>query len=175
MGFFIQNVVATTLGFLAGYISYLLLTEPELVIVATIAFCGFIGGHLPHIQQPSQPAYRVLRLASWLMTLLIPLTYFLYRPTDLLLAWIVAFLFTTATWMIIDRISLHRDYTRSVAGIILLPLLITACAYVVLGEPVIIPAFLACSTGYITYLLIEQYTQRNWLRTLKKPAQGVEN
>ena len=175
MGFFIQNVVATAVGLLAGYISYLLLTEPELLIVAAIAFCGFLGGHLPHIQQPSQPAYRVLRLASWLMTLLIPLAYFLYRPTDLLPAWIVACLFTTATWMIIDRISLHRDYTRSVAGIILLPLLITACAYTVLGEQVIIPAFLACSTGYIAYLLIEQYLQRNWLRTLKKPVQGAEN
>lgn len=175
MGFFIQNAAATAVGFLAGYISYHLLAEPELVIVATIACCGFIGGHLPHIQQPSQPAYRVLRVASWLMTLLIPLAVFLYRPTDLLIAWVTAFLLTTGTWMIIDRISLQRDYTHSVAGIILLPLLITACAYAALGEPVIIPAFLACSSGYIICLLIEQYAQRNWLRTLKKPVQGTEN
>ncbi len=175
MGFFVQNVAAITVGFLAAYASHYLLSKPEPVFVAAIAFCGFIGGYLPHIQQPSQPAYRVVRFASWLMTLLIPLTIFLYRLADLLAAWIITCLFTTGIWIIIDRISLRRDYTRSAAGIILLPLLITACAYAALGKPIIIPAFLACSTGYIVYLLIEQYMQRNWLRTLKKPTRSTEN
>nr|CAA6824927.1 MAG: Unknown protein [uncultured Thiotrichaceae bacterium] len=175
MGFFIQNIVAIVVGLVTSYISYHLLDAAEPVIIATIGFCGFIGGHLPHIQQPSQPSYRVLRMASWLTALLIPLANFLYRPIDLLPAWIVAFLLTTATWMIIDRISLLRDYTRSVVGIILLPLLITTCAYSALGNPVIIPAFLACSTSYIVFLLTEQYTKRNWLRTLKDPTQEVSS
>lgn len=173
MGFFIQNAAAAGVGLVAGFLSYYLLTEPELATVTVIAFCGFIGGHLPHIQQPSQPSYRILRLASWLMTLLIPLHIFLYRPIDLLPAWIVAFLFTTAAWLIIDRISLRRDYTRSAVGIILLPLLITSCVYLALGKPIIVPAFLACSTGYITYLLIEQYSKRNWLRILQGTDQGI--
>lgn len=173
MGFFIQNTAAVGVALVAGILSYYLLAEPEPITIATITFCGFIGGHLPHIQQPSQSSYGILRLASWLMTLLIPLHTFLYRPIDLLPAWIIAFLFTSGVWMIIDRISLQRDYTRSAAGIILLPLLVTACAYMALGKPLIIPAFLASSTGYIVYLLVEQYLKRNWLRTLRESDQSI--
>jgi len=175
MGFFIQNTVAILVGLVASYISYHLLNEAEAAVIVTIGFCGFIGAHLPHLQQPSRPSYRVLRIASWVMALLIPLANFLYRPIDLLPAWILACLLTTAAWMVIDRISLQRDYTHSVGGIILLPLLITACAYAALGDPIIIPAFLACSTSYIAFLLTEQYAERNWLRALKNPTQEISN
>ncbi len=96
MGFLIQNMAATVVGLGAGFLSYQL-TNATPVMVATIAACGYIGGHLPHIQQPSQPSYRIVRGASWLATLLVPLAIFLYRPTDLLPAWLVAFLFTSGS------------------------------------------------------------------------------
>ncbi|MEZ5537003.1 MAG: hypothetical protein R3F02_15445 [Thiolinea sp.] len=175
MGFLVQNTAATAVGLGAGFISYHLLNQSSLEMVATIAACGYLGGHLPHIQQPSQPSYRIIRAASWLATLLIPLSIFLYRPADLLPAWLVAFLFTSGLWMIIDRVSLQRDYTHSVAGIILLPLAMAGCAYLALGAGIIIPAFLAGSVGYIVYLLLDAQAKRNWLQTLKKPSGEIEN
>ncbi len=169
MGFLIQNTAATIVGLGAGFLSYQL-TNATPVMVATITACGYIGVHLPHIQQPSQPSYRVVRGASWLATLLVPLAIFLYRPTDLLSAWLIAFLFTSGLWMIIDRVSLRRDYTRTVPGIVILPLATAGCAYLALDADVFIPAFLASSTGYITYLLIDQQNQRSWLQALTKPT-----
>lgn len=168
MGFLVQNTAAIAVGLGTGLISQQLLNEPTLATVATIATCGYLGVHLPHIQQPSQPSYRILRCASWLATLLIPMAIFLYRPTDLLPAWFIAFLFTGGVWMIIDRISLRRDYTRTAAGIVSLPLLTACCAYLGLGWTAFIPAFLASSSGYMTYLLIDQYTRRNWVETVTK-------
>lgn len=175
MGFLLQNAVAVAVGLGGGLISHQLLNGPSLAIVLTIFTCGYLGVHLPHIQQPSQPSYRILRAASWLATLLIPIAIFLYRPTDLLPAWFIAFLFTGGVWMILDRVSLSRDYTRSVAGIILLPLMIACCAYLGLGPAVFMPAFLASSTGYMVYLLLEYYIQRSWIQAVNKTVEEVEN
>lgn len=175
MGFLIQNAAAIAVGLGAGLLSNQLLDEPTPVVVATIAACGYLGVHLPHIQQPSQPSYQIIRGASWLATFLIPLTTFLYRPTDLLPAWLIAFLFTGGVWMIIDRVSLRRDYTRSATGIISLPLATAGCAYLALGGTVIIPAFLAAGTGYISYLLLDQHARRNWLQAIRKPSEEIES
>ena len=159
MGFFMHNTAAICVGIAAAGTTHYLNPELALIDLAAVGICGYLGGHLPKIQQPTLPAYRIIRFASWLATLFIPLALFSYRPTDLLLGWMTAFLFTSGMWMIIDRVSLRRDYTHSLMAIWLLPLGVTGCAYLGLGQTIVLPAFLACSAGYLIHLLLEQLTQ----------------
>ena len=158
-GFFLQNTVAIGIGLLAGIIYYAFNTTDEITVLLTTGVCGFLGVHLPNIQQPTLPSYRLIRGASWLASLLVPLAIFFYRPTEFLPSWIVTLFFTHSFWIIIDRISLQRDVTRSIVGIVILPLMVTGCAYLALGQTALLPAFLACNAGYIVFLLLEHYLQ----------------
>lgn len=158
-GFFLQNAVAIITGTLAGIIYYLLITPPDIAIILTTAACGFIGVHLPNIQQPTLLSYRLIRNLSWLASLLIPLALFFYRPIEFALAWVITMFFTHSFWIIIDRISLQRNFTRSIIGITILPLMVTGCAYLTLGAVATLPVFLACNAGYIIFLALEYYLQ----------------
>lgn len=157
MGFFMHNTAAFLVGMGAAGVTHYFYPELDLVNLVVIGGCGYLGGHLPKIQQPTLPAYRIIRFASWLATLLIPFALFSYRPTDLLMGWLIAFLFTSGMWMIIDRISLRRDYTHSLMAMLLLPLGVSGCAYLGLGKEVVLPVFLACSTGYLLHLVLEHF------------------
>ena len=158
-GFFLQNTIALGIGLLAGIAYYVFNTSGDMTILLTTAACGFLGVHLPNIQQPTLLSYRLIRAASWLASLLVPLAIFFYRPTDFIFAWVITLSFTHSFWIIIDRISLQRDFTRSTVGIVMLPLMVTGCAYLALGQIALLPVFLACSAGYIFFLLLEQYLQ----------------
>lgn len=175
-GFFLQNAVAVAVGVLAGFIYYLFSSSAEQVILLTIIACGFLGVHLPNIQQPTLPSYRLIRGASWLVSLLVPMAIFFYRPTEFVLAWAITLLFTSGFWSIIDRISLQRDFTRSSTGIVLLPLMVTGCAYLALGQTAALPVFLACSSGYICLLTIEHLLQnRQQLQTNTQNIRPASN
>lgn len=158
-GFFLQNAVAVFVGLLASASYHFLSTNADLTILVTTGVCGFLGAHLPNIQQPTLPSYRLVRNTSWLASLLVPLALFFYRPTEFIPAWVLAMFFTHSFWIIVDRISLQRDFTRTLVGITLLPLMITACAYLALGKESSLPVFVACSLGYITFLLLEHCLQ----------------
>ena len=160
MGFFLQNAIAMAVGAVAGALFQLVYSDTNQFTLLTIIACGFIGVHLPNIQQPTLLSYRLLRWSSWMGSLLIPAAIFFYRPTDFILAWIMTIIFTHGFWAIIDRISLQRDFTRSVSGIILFPLMVTGCVWLALGETATVPAFLACSFGYILFLFIEHHMQQ---------------
>ncbi|MGB0847432.1 MAG: hypothetical protein ACPGSM_11950 [Thiolinea sp.] len=154
-GFFWQNTIATGLSLLAGISYYFLYPDSDQIILVTVAACAFLGVHLPNIQQPTHPSYRLIRGASWIGSFLVPMGIFFYRPTDFILAWIIAILFINSFWIIIDRISLQRDYTRSPVGIVFLPLIVAGSAYLALGESVLLPVFIATNCGYISFLILE--------------------
>lgn len=158
-GFFLQNTMAFGIGLLAGITYYAVNATDDITILMTTAACGFLGVHLPNIQQPTLLSYRLIRAASWLASLLVPLAIFFYRPTDFIFAWVITLFFTHSFWIIIDRISLQRDFTRSIIGIVSLPLMVTGCAYLALGQVALLPVFLACNAGYIFFLLQEHYLQ----------------
>ena len=162
MGFFIVNTLASALGLTAAAAAYYLLPSLDQTGIAIIGASGYLGCHLPKVQQPTLPSYRIIRLASWLAALMIPLTAFLYRPTDLILAWLMAAIFTTSMWIIIDRISLRRDYTHSLTAIWLLPLAITGYAYLAQGQMIVLPVFLASSAGYLGHLLLEHLLRQDF-------------
>lgn len=162
MSFSSRNTTALLLGIVAGFVGYCLLSAAEWPVIAAIALSGYLGFHLPYIQQPSSPAYQRVRMISMLAALLLPLQIYAYRPTDLLLAWVATYLLFHGAWWIIDRVSLHRDYTRSVSAIIVLPMVVAGCAYSSLGAGAALAVFLASSASYILYLLIEQhYNEQN--------------
>ena len=158
-GFFLQNAAAIGVSLLAGITYYALSTTYAIDVLLTTIACGFLGTHLPNIQQPTLLSYRLLRRASWLASFLVPLAMFFYRPTDFIPAWVLTLFFTHSFWIIIDRISLQRDFTRSITGIVILPLMLTGCAYLALGQEALLPVFLASSTGYILFLLLENHVQ----------------
>ncbi len=159
-GFFMQNALASGIGLLAGIMYYALTTDYQISVLLTTTACGFLSVHLPGIQQPTLLSYRLICSASWLASVWIPLMLFFYRPTDFLIAWVCMVFFTHRFWFIVDRISLRRDFTRTIAGIVLLPLMLTAYACLALGQVALMPVFLASNTGYISFLLLEQYAYK---------------
>lgn len=165
-GFFLQNTVAVIVGLSAGFVCHSVSPVTELPVLLAAAICGFLGVHLPNIQQPTLLSYRLIRGASWLISLLVPLVMFFYRPAEFIFAWIITILFTSCFWFIIDRVSLQRDFTRSLVGITILPLILTGCAYLALGQVALLPAFLASNAGYITFLLVENYVQNGQIPLL---------
>lgn len=155
-GFQSQNAIALIMGIGAALTTYYLLPDINWITLAVISLGGYIGGHIPNIQQPSSPSYHIVRTMSALAAILIPGILYMYRPTDLLVAWIATYLLYHGAWWIIDRISLHRDYTHSITAIVTLPLAITACAYATVGQDAVLPVFIASSVSYIVQLLLEQ-------------------
>jgi len=155
-GFWMHSTAALAVGAGAGLISYCVIPDTSWVLLAAIVGNAFLGGHLPGIQQPSSASYRVIRNSSALAALVFPVIFYLYRPTDILLAWLANYLLYYGIWWIIDRTSLYRDYTRSTLAIIFLPLGLTMITYSLLGQKSVLPVFLATSTSYVLHLLLEQ-------------------
>ena len=164
MGSTSQHALAFGIGVGAALISYYLLPNLDWVALVFIGVSGFLGVHLPNIQQPSSSSYWMVRLVSILASIGIPFIVYMYRPSDLLIAWLATYLLFQGAWWIIDRISLYRDYTHSLSAIIGLPAVITLTAYISLDTVAVLPVFLASSTGYIVQLLTEQH-QRGGLET----------
>lgn len=164
MGSTSQHALAVGIGVGAAFISYYLLANLDWVALVFIGVSGFLGVHLPNIQQPSSSSYWMVRLVSILASIGIPFIVYMYRPSDLLIAWLATYLLFQGAWWIIDRISLYRDYTHSLSAIIGLPAVITLTAYISLDTVAVLPVFLASSTGYIVQLLTEQH-QRGGLET----------
>ena len=151
-----QHVLAVGIGVGASLICYYLLPHLNWVALTFIGLSGFVGVHLPNIQQPSSLSYWVVRLVSILAAICIPILLYMYRPSDLLIAWLATYLLFQGAWWILDRISLYRDYTHSLSAIIGLPALIALMAYISLDSLAVLPVFLASSTGYAVQLLTEQ-------------------
>lgn len=156
MGVKSQHALAVGIGVGASLISYYLLPELDWVALTFIGLSGFVGVHLPDIQQPSSSSYWMVRLVSIIASIGIPLILYAYRPSDLLIAWLATYLLFQGAWWIIDRISLYRDYTHSLGAIIGLPVFIACAAYISLEAIVVLPVFLASSLGYVVQLLTEQ-------------------
>ncbi|WP_298608674.1 hypothetical protein [uncultured Thiothrix sp.] len=156
MGLKSQHTLAVGIGIGATLISYYLVPELDWIELAFIGLSGFVGVHLPNIQQPSSSSYWMVRLVSIIAALCIPLIIYAYRPSDLLIAWLATYLLFQGAWWIVDRISLYRDYTHSLSAIIGLPAFITLAAYISLDLIAVLPVFLASSTGYVVQLLTEQ-------------------
>ncbi len=156
MGATSQHTLAVGIGIGAVLISYYLLPNLDWVALVFIGLSGFVGVHLPNIQQPSSSSYWMVRLVSILAAICIPLILYMYRPSDLLIAWLATYLLFQGAWWIVDRISLYRDYTHSLIAIIGLPAFITLAAYISLDMLAVLPVFLASSIGYIVQLLTEQ-------------------
>lgn len=151
-----QHTLAIGMGMGASLISYYLLPELDWVALTFIGLSGFVGVHLPDIQQPSSTSYWMVRLVSIIGAICIPLIMYMYRPSDLLIAWLATYLLFQGAWWIVDRISLYRDYTHSLTAIIGLPLIIALTAYISMDLMTAIAVFLASSTGYAVQLLTEQ-------------------
>lgn len=156
MGSISQHALAVGIGVGAALISYYLLPDLDWVALAFIGISGFVGVHLPDIQQPTSSSYWMVRLVSIVAAVCIPLILYMYRPSDLLIAWLATYLLFQGAWWIVDRISLYRDYTHSLSAIIGLPTFIALTAYISLDTAAILPVFLASSTGYVVQLLTEQ-------------------
>lgn len=156
MGSKSQHILAVGIGVGASLISYYLLPDLDWVAWVFISFSGFVGVHLPNIQQPSSSSYWMVRLVSIVAAICIPLILYMYRPSDLLIAWLATYLLFQGAWWILDRISLYRDYTHSLSAIIGLPSFIALTAYISLDLQAVLPVFLATSLGYIVQLLTEQ-------------------
>ena len=156
MGVKSQHALAVGIGVGASLISYYLLPELDWVALTFIGLSGFVGVHLPDIQQPSSSSYWMVRLVSIIASIGIPLILYAYRPSDLLIAWLATYLLFQGAWWIVDRISLYRDYTHSLGAIIGLPVSIACAAYVSLEAIAVLPVFLASSVGYVVQLLTEQ-------------------
>lgn len=156
MGSKSQHFLAVCMGVGASLISYYLLPELDWVALTFIGLSGFVGVHLPDIQQPSSSAYWMVRLVSIVAAICIPFIMYMYRPSDLVIAWLATYLLFQGAWWIIDRISLYRDYTHSLIAIIGLPIFIALTAYISLDLTAAISVFLASSTGYVVHLLTEQ-------------------
>lgn len=155
-GFWMHSIAALSVGVGAGLICYFLIPDTSWFLLAAVVINAFLGGHLPGIQQPSSASYQVIRNSSILAAIVFPVIFYLYRPTDILLAWLANYLLYYGGWWIIDRTSLYRDYTRSTMAIIFLPLALTTITYSLLGQTSVLPVFLATSTSYVLHLLLEQ-------------------
>lgn len=151
-----QNFIALVMGFGAALISHYLLDDLHWLTLVFITLSGYVGGHLPHIQQPSSKSYQVVRAMSAVAAVCLPVIMYLYRPTDLLLAWFATYLLYQGGWRLLDRVSLYRDYTHTLAGIIVLPMIITGIAFSAIGDEAVVPVFMATSLAYIVELLLEQ-------------------
>ncbi|HPQ94099.1 MAG: hypothetical protein KDI44_00790 [Thiothrix sp.] len=157
--FLAQNILALAVGGGAGAAVYAIMPEQSWMMDALTACGGFLGVHLPAIQQPSSTSYKIIRLSSWLAGLSIPFLFFFYRPTDLMLSLLAMYLLIIGLWWIIDRISLIRDFTQSLPAIVGLPVAITGYAYLLMGPDMILPVFLACGLGYVVQLLVENHAE----------------
>lgn len=156
MGSKSQHILAVGIGVGASLINYYLLPSLDWVALTFIGLSGFVGVHLPDIQQPSSSSYWMVRLVSMLAAICIPLILYMYRPSDLLIAWLATYLLFQGSWWLLDRVSLYRDYTHSLSAIIGLPIFVALTAYISLDLLAVLPVFLACSAGYIVQLLTEQ-------------------
>lgn len=157
LGFKIHNLAALLVGIAAGMISNYLLPELDWLAIAAIIYSGYLGGHLPAIQNPTSESYQIIRASTAVAAFVTPIAVYFYRPTDVLLGWLAAYLLFHGVWWMLDRISLYRDYTRYMLAIVVLPLLVGLIGYLTLGVNTVIPIFLATSAGYIIHLLLEQY------------------
>ncbi|HPE59679.1 MAG: hypothetical protein KDI15_05070 [Thiothrix sp.] len=157
--FLAQNTLALAVGGGAGAATYAFMPEQGWMMSALAAYSGFLGVHLPCIQQPSSTSYKIIRTTSWLAGLGIPFLFFFYRLTDLLVSLLAVYLLIIGLWWIIDRISLVRDFTQSLPAIVGLPVTVTGYAYLLTGPDMILPVFLACSLGYVIQLLVENHAE----------------
>lgn len=157
VSFKVHNLAAILVGGTAGIISNYFLPELDWLTLAAIIFSGYLGGHLPAIQNPSCESYQVIRASSAVAAFVTPIAVYFYRPTDIVLGWFAAYLLFHGAWWLLDRISLYRDYTRYMIAIVILPLLVGVIGYLTFGANTVVPIFLATSIGYIVHLLLEQY------------------
>ncbi|HPY39545.1 MAG TPA: hypothetical protein PLM98_03410 [Thiolinea sp.] len=156
MGSKSQQILAVGMGMGASLASHYLLPDLNWIALTFIALSGFVGVHLPDIQQPSSSSYWMVRLVSIIAAIGIPLLIYMYRPSDLLIAWLATYLLFQGAWWLLDRVSLYRDYTHSLSALIGLPALTALAAYISLDVNAVLPVFLASSTGYAVQLLTEQ-------------------
>ncbi|PID49583.1 MAG: hypothetical protein CR991_06050 [Proteobacteria bacterium] len=168
-GFWTHNAIALLVASSASLVSHFFIPEADWLFMSVLLLVVFIASHLPAIQQPASPSYQVVRNSSKIAAIVFPALIYTYRPTDLLLAWLATYILHSSTWWIIDQISLHRDYTRSIIAIIALPSLLTLGTYGLVGKTIVLPAFLSASSAYLTHLFIEQYR----LETARKSISGI--
>lgn len=153
--FVLHQTTAAAMGMGAAGLVLFLYPDSNWNILLAVFLSGYIGGNLPDIDCRQSAAYRIIKVCSWIIALLIPVTQFVYRPTDLLLALLTSYMLMSALWWLLDRSVMHRSQTHSLVSAVCLSLMIAFLAYLLTDSQVILPAFLTSCAAYILHLYLD--------------------
>lgn len=156
--------LATGLG--AGAMVSALAPLTPLEAIATTALSGYVGALLPEIDDLQSNSYRVIQRLSRIAALTVPTIQFFYRPTDLIIAFFLAWFLVTQFWKLFDQLVERGGQTHSVLAAVCLSLGVAWIAYLTAGDAAAVPAFIASGVGYLLHLLLDD------LDGVKLPSNG---
>lgn len=149
------QIAALAIG-LGGAAVYSLLTpEANLLVLAVAALSGYVGTFLADIDDETSAGYRIVKRLSRLAAIIVPCIQFFYRPTDLLLAIVLALFMVNRFWVLFSQLVGRGGYTHSLLAAVCLSLGVAGVGYMTAGPEAVLPAFLSSGAGYIFHLLLD--------------------